>query len=136
MISDKTNILLVEDERIIAEYNSLVLQKHGYSVQCAFTGEDAVRIALSNNYISLILMDINLGEGINGIQAAEIISEERLIPILFLSHNIDLETVKRIEAFIPYGFLSKSSSESLLIISIITALRLFERYKNLVKQIA
>jgi len=69
MVSDKINILLVEDERIIAEYNSLVLQKHGYSVLCAFTGEDAVHIALSNNYISLILMDINLGKGITGLQA-------------------------------------------------------------------
>lgn len=135
MVSDKINILLVEDERIIAEYNSLVLQKHGYSVLCAFTGEDAVRIALSNNYISLILMDINLGKGITGLQAAEIISENKLVPILFLSNNIQLETVKGIEAFIPYGFLSKSSSKSLLIISIITALRLFERYKDLVKQI-
>lgn len=95
-----------------------------------------MRVALSDNDISLILMDIDLGKGINGIQAAEIISKEQLIPILFLSNKIELETVKRIEAFIPYGFLSKSSSESLLIISIITALRLFDMYKDLVKQIA
>ncbi len=126
--------LLVEDERIIAEYNSLVLHKYGYSVTCAFNGENAVEIALSDNDISLVLMDIDLGKGINGIRVAEIISTERLIPILFLSNRIELEEVLKIENFTPYGFISKNSSESFLVISIITALKLFDKHMDLYKK--
>ena len=79
------NILLVEDERIIAEYNSLILHKYGYSITCEFNDKNAIEITLSDNDISLILMYIDLGKGINGIEAAEIISKERMIPIVFFN---------------------------------------------------
>ncbi len=128
-------ILIVEDERITAMYNAYLLKKYGYKSICVHTGEDAIRIALSDNDISLILMDIDLGKGINGIHAAEKIYTERLLPIIFLSHNINLEEVKRIEAFIPYGFVSKSSNENILIISIITAMRIFDNYMGLLQKI-
>ncbi len=123
-------LLLVEDEAIIAENTSSILLKYGYRVTHTFNGDNAVEIALSDNDVSLILMDIDLGKGINGIEAAEIISKKRMIPIVFLSNSIELETIKKIENYIPYGFIPKSTSESFLIISIITALRLFYNYKE------
>ena len=45
-------IFLVEDERIFAENHSRVLEKHAYSVLCAFSGEDAARIVRSENDLS------------------------------------------------------------------------------------
>ena len=66
-------ILLVEDEVIIALAKKNILEKNNYEVKIAHTGEIAIEIFEQQNSIDLILMDIDLGNGIDGIQTAEII---------------------------------------------------------------
>ncbi|MFP4362523.1 MAG: hypothetical protein ACLFR1_01505 [Spirochaetia bacterium] len=58
MIS-KGKILLVEDEALIGMREHMELESYGYSVRHVFSGEEAVKAALSENADSdLILMDI------------------------------------------------------------------------------
>ena len=50
----------------------MTLRKYGYNVILASSGEKALQQIASKPEISLILMDINLGDGIDGTEAAEL----------------------------------------------------------------
>ena len=63
-------ILLVEDEIIIAMTSQLSLKKFGYEVIAAHSGEKAVETFTNDDSIDLVLMDIDLGKGIDGTEAA------------------------------------------------------------------
>ncbi len=79
-------ILVVEDERIVAEDIKMRLQKLGYAVPgVAFSGEEAVKKA-EEIHPDLVLMDIVLEKKMNGIEAASIISSRLNIPILLLKN--------------------------------------------------
>src|SRR5689334_23737329 len=66
-------ILIVEDEAIIALGIERQLKQMGYAVVgLAGSGEDGLRLALAHRP-DLVLMDIQLGHGIDGVQAADAI---------------------------------------------------------------
>lgn len=122
---DKT-ILLVEDEAIIAMTEAMILEKYGYKTITADTGEKAIEIVNITPDIDLVLMDINLGKGIDGTQAAEIILDRHTIPIIFLSSHTEREIVEKTEGITSYGYIVKNSGETVLIASMKMAFRLYE----------
>ena len=86
-VEKKKTILLVEDEAIIALAEQEDLENLEYRVLTVYSGADAIHAYKDNDEIDLILMDIDLGKGIDGVQTAEIILEHREIPIVFLSES-------------------------------------------------
>lgn len=119
------HILLVEDDRIIAATELKMLQKLGYTVTLVSSGNDAVKLMNSSaGEISLILMDIDLGHGMDGTDTAREILKSHDIPILFLSGVSDPETIERIDNVFSYGFVVKGSDISILDASIKMAFRL------------
>ncbi len=123
--SQKT-ILLVEDEILIAMSEKMALEKYRYSVITANSGEKAIETIKKIPEINLILMDIDLGKGIDGTQAAEIILRDRNIPVVFLSSHIEPEIVEKTEKITSYGYVVKNSSTTALDASIKMAFKLFE----------
>ena len=119
-------ILLVEDEVIVAMVEAKMLQRYGYRVVTAHSGEQAVETAAASPEIDLALMDIDLGKGMDGTQAAEIILKQREFPLIFLSSHTEREVVEKTEGITSYGYIVKNSNESVLIASIKMAFRLFE----------
>jgi len=102
-------ILLVEDEAIIAMEEAMILRTEGYEVIQAFSGEEAVLIAGRRNAsIDMILMDIDLGSGIDGTEAARQILEFCDIPIVFLSSHTEKEIVDKTEKITSYGYIVKN----------------------------
>ena len=67
-MSDAGNktILLVEDEAVTARVVNKALEKCGYKVIHVDSGEKAFELFENKSEIDLILMDINLGDGIDG----------------------------------------------------------------------
>jgi CheY-like chemotaxis protein len=65
----KRSILLVEDEAIIALAEKSGLEARGFSVRHVMSGEEAVRVALGPDAPELVLMDLDLGRGIDGTAA-------------------------------------------------------------------
>jgi len=122
-------ILLVEDEYLIAITEIKSLQNYGYDVTLVISGEDAINILRTKEF-DIILMDINLGSGINGTEAAEIILRKYNIPILFLSSHTEKEIVEMTEKITFYGYVVKSSSITVLDASIKMARKLFEEKKT------
>ncbi len=128
----KKTILLVEDEAITAMLEKKQLENMGYSVHHVSNGEDAIQSALNENY-SLILMDIDLGFGIDGTQAAEQILNRKDVPVVFLSSHTEPEIVEKTEKITSYGYVVKNSGIVVLDTSIKMALKLFNA-KTLNKQ--
>lgn len=121
-----STILLVEDESIIAMSEKATLERYGYQVHVVYTGEAAVEVALSDSSVSLVLMDIDLGSGIDGSIAAERILADRDVPIVFLSSHTEPQIVAKTEGITSYGYIVKDSGETVLIASIKMAFRLAE----------
>ncbi|HPM00810.1 MAG TPA: PAS domain S-box protein [Candidatus Cloacimonadota bacterium] len=122
----KKIILLVEDEQLLVLLEKKILEINGYDVIVAHTGEEAIDLVKQTHTINLILMDINLGDGISGTEAARIILSEYDIPLVFLSSHVEKEIVEKTEGITSYGYIVKNSGETVLIASIKMAFKLFE----------
>ncbi len=122
----KKTILLVEDEAILALSEKMALEQYGYTVTTMSTGEKAVEAVNSLPKIDLILMDIDLGNGIDGTQTAEMILRDHDIPIVFVSSHSEREIVEKTEKITSYGYVVKSSSITVLDASIKMAFKLFD----------
>jgi len=127
--STKT-LLLVEDEAIIAMSEKLQLEQYGYIVITVTTGEQAVSAVETMPEIDLVLMDINLGDGIDGTEAAKIILGNHDIPILFVSSHSEREIVEKTEKITSYGYVVKSSSITVLDVSIKMSFKLFDEKRS------
>jgi len=130
-------ILLVEDEAIIAVSEKKILSRYGFAIMTAGSGEEAIADCRKNPDIDLVLMDINLGPGMDGTEAASVILEEFDLPLIFLSSHSERDVVEKTEGITSYGYIVKNSGETVLIASIKMAFRLFELHKReLVKDAA
>ncbi len=121
------HILIVEDEAVIALQEAAQLKNAGYAVMHVFTGEEAVETMSSDSgRVDLILMDINLGRGMDGTEAAQTILGRFSVPILFLSSHDEPDVVLKTEQIAGYGYVVKSSEFAVLDASIKMAFKLFE----------
>lgn len=122
----RKRILLVEDEALIALAEKNSLEKYGYEVSVLGSGEEAVQAIAAGMDMDLVLMDIDLGSGMDGTQTAERILEMRSLPIVFLSSHTEPEIVERTERITSYGYVVKNSSITVLDASIKMAFKLYE----------
>lgn len=130
----KKNILLVEDEALIAMNEKLTLERNGFTVVNAYTGEEAVDAAVNGDF-DLILMDIDLGKDqMDGTEAAEKILSQIEIPIVFCTSHTEREIVQKVKGITGYGYIIKNTGEFVLIESINMALELFEAHSALQKE--
>lgn len=133
-LNDSRTILLVEDEAIIAFDEAGLLERNGYAVVIAHGGEEAVRRAVESAEVDMVLMDIDLGEGIDGTEAATRILERRDLPIVFLTSHSEREYVNRVKEISRYGYVLKSAGEFVLVEAITTAFELFSAQQSLARQ--
>lgn len=116
------SVLVVEDEGIIARDIQVTLEKMGYSVPAiAATADEAVAKAVELNP-DLILMDIILSNGPDGISAAERVHQQMQIPVVYLTAHSDSATLQKAKFTEPYGYIVKPVVERDLRISIEMAL--------------
>jgi len=127
-------ILLVEDEALIAMAEKRMLEHHGFAVLTAMSGEQAVSLVDSTAGLDLVLMDINLGSGIDGTEAALQILGKHDLPLVFLSSHTEREVVEKTEGITSYGYIVKNSGETVLIASIRMAFKLFEAQVRIQEQ--
>jgi PAS domain S-box-containing protein len=115
-------ILIVEDEGIEALDLQHRLTGLGYTApDIVSSGEEAV-IKAEETQPDLILMDIMLHGGMDGVTAAGRIHARFDIPVIFLTAYADDDTLRRAKATEPYGYLVKPFKEKDLHISIDMAL--------------
>jgi len=124
-------ILVVEDERIVAREIELSLGELGYDVVGrAASGAEAVAKA-GALMPDLVLMDVRMPGGMDGIEAAEAIQRDQPIPIVFLSAFSDADTLRRATETNPFGYLVKPFRPAELTCAIELALRKTETERSL-----
>ena len=105
------NILVVEDESIVAKDIQVCLRKLGYDVVGnVSSGEEAVLKAEEFD-LDLVMMDIMLKGEMSGIEAADIIRKKKSIPVIFLTAYTDRNTVDKAKETEPYGYIIKPIKE-------------------------
>jgi diguanylate cyclase (GGDEF)-like protein/PAS domain S-box-containing protein len=125
----KTQILVVEDEHIVAKDIQYRLQGLGYHIPAvASSGEEALQKA-EETRPDLVLMDIRLKGPMNGVEAAEELRRRFNIPVVYLTAYADDHTLHRAKVTEPFGYLLKPFEERELYTCIEVAL-----YKHQMEQ--
>ncbi|MEM6998818.1 MAG: response regulator [Pseudomonadota bacterium] len=106
-----SNILVVDDDKTTANVMQLYLESFGFKVPAiAHSGREGIELAKKLKP-DLVLMDIHLGRGIDGIDSAEAIMSKLDIPVVYVTAHNDEETFQRVQMSNPYGFINKPLRE-------------------------
>lgn len=116
-------VLIVEDEPLVAMEASASLEDLGFQVcATAFSAEDAIAQARARQP-DLVLMDLNLGRGPDGIQAAqEIRAIHPGIGLVFVTAYADAVNRSRMAELAPDGIVTKPYTEADLALAVKRAL--------------
>lgn len=124
-------ILIVEDESIVAKDIQTRLIKLGYDVSSVVSsGEEAISKAAEISP-DLVLMDIRIKGSMDGVEAARVIRTRFGFPVIFLTANIDDNTLARVKQTQPSSYLLKPFKERELYIAIEIALDKYIRERQL-----
>ena len=80
-------VLVVDDEKLIVKGIRFSLEQDGMEVDCAYDGEEALRLAKENPY-DMILLDIMLPK-MDGFEVCQQIREFSMVPIVMLTAKGD-----------------------------------------------
>ena len=115
-------VLIVEDESLVALSIRRSLESLGYQVTgTASNGEEAFAL-IASTAPDLILMDIRLKGGDDGIEIAERIQETHRIPVVYLTAHSDEKTLQRAKTTEPFGYIVKPFDEKALYSTVEVAL--------------
>jgi PAS domain S-box-containing protein len=129
----KEKILIVEDERIVAEEIRYILSSMGYTVTgVVSTGADAIRAA-GESLPDLVLMDIRLKGDMDGVEAAGTILKRYGIPAIYLTAFSDEATIQRAKLTRPLGYIIKPLDRIQVNSVIEVALYRYRREKTLIE---
>lgn len=118
----KVKLLIVEDEMIIASDMKMMLESVGYEVTgIARSAEKAVTL-LEETKPDLLLIDINLGKGMEGIELGRLMHEKYHLPFIFCTSYSDSRTVAEAKQVRPNGYLLKPFTKDDLYVAIEIAL--------------
>lgn len=94
-------VVIVDDEMMVAWSLETTVEDMGYQVAGIFRSADDVLAGLPTLSVDLVLMDINLGGGMDGVEAACRIKAAIDVPVIFISAYADLAVRRRIERTLP-----------------------------------
>ena len=107
MATEKINILIVEDESIVALDLATALHEDGYEViGIADQAEEATRL-FNQHAVDIVLMDIHLAGEKDGIETVVDLMKIRQTPVIYLTAFTDNVTVERVKHTYPFAFLVK-----------------------------
>src|SRR5436309_436948 len=121
-MSSTASVIIVEDEGVVALDLKRRLERMGYSVAAQASGGREAVEKVRETAPDLVLMDISLGEDLDGIEAGEIIRGRLHVPVVYLTAHSDRATLERAKATEPQGYVLKPFRDRELQIAIEMAL--------------
>ena len=104
---EKINILIVEDEPIVALDLAAALHQDGYEViGIADHAAEALQL-FSSQLVDIVLMDIHLVGPRDGIDTVTDMMKIRQTPVIYLTAFTDAATIHRVKQTFPSAFLTK-----------------------------
>lgn len=115
-------ILIVEDEPLIAADIAASIEEMDFvATGIAYSIETALE-ELKNNTPDIVLLDIQLNKGQEGIEIAQVINEKYGLPFIYLTSFSDKRTLQDAKTTEPYGYVVKPFNEAGLYAAIEIAL--------------
>jgi CheY-like chemotaxis protein len=105
--ASSAKVLIVEDERVVAEGLKDQLEDWGYQVcgSCG-SGERAIEL-MAEVRPDIVLMDIRLAGALTGVEAARQIWDQFQIPTVYITAHADAETLQQAKTTATYGYIVK-----------------------------
>jgi PAS domain S-box-containing protein len=103
----QTEILIVEDEGLIALDMQKRLEQAGYAVRPVVDNADDALRSVGECRPALVMMDIRLHGSVDGIEAADQIRRRFHVPVMFVTAQVDHETLDRARIAEPFGYVTK-----------------------------
>ena len=130
MSAPEKKILIVEDDRTTALIEKLYLEELGYQItKIVANGEQAIEMT-GKLKPDLVLMDIKLGKGMDGIDAGEVINKEFGIPVVLVTAYTDEALLERAMLTKFAGYINKPIREKDLLATIEIALSKIKKLPN------
>jgi len=107
----KPNIMVVEDEAVVAADIQDCLKRLGYTVTGLAKSADEAERRVNESQPDLILMDIRLNGPTDGVEAASRIRQHFDVPVVFLTAHADEATLHRAKLTAPFGYILKPFDE-------------------------
>jgi len=131
----QTRVVIADDESIIRMDLREMLTNLGYLV-VAETGDGISAVNTARELRpDLVIMDIKMPD-LDGIQAAKILTEERIAPVLLLTAFSQQELVEGAKEAGVVGYIVKPFRESELVPAIEVALARFREFKAIEKELS
>ncbi|CAL2077994.1 response regulator transcription factor [Tenacibaculum sp. 190524A02b] len=129
---DNVNILIIEDDSILANELKNVLEKNSYHVVGIATHYQEALTLFYQLPVDLVMIDIFLGENPEGITFAETISTvpNALKPFIFLTSSKDRQIFERAKLTKPFRYLLKPFNELEVLYAIEIAIEKFYEQPN------
>ena len=106
-----SRILVVEDEAVVALDIQERLSRLGHEVVATADSYVAALEQANALYPDLVLMDVALRDGPDGIEAAERLRSQLPVPVVFLTAFADAATLERAKRASPHGYIIKPFDE-------------------------
>ena len=119
---NKKRILIIDDEISIQHTLKGILEDEGFTAFTVSIAEDGIPL-IEEEKIDLVLLDIWLGENMDGITALEQIKHFYDIPVIMISGHASIETAVKATRKGAYDFIEKPLSYDKVILSISNGLR-------------
>lgn len=100
-------VLAVEDDEIHEERLRMILDKLGYNLIDVMNATNGFMAKVVATQPDVLLIDIDLGEAITGIDLAKKVNEIRDIPIVYLTCFTDHDTFSRAKKTMPEAYITK-----------------------------
>ena len=121
-------ILVVEDDRLIAELERDYLEASEYEVEMAMDGYDGLRLAKENDY-DLILLDVML-PGVSGFDICRELRKEKNLPIIMVTaKKTDVDKIRGLGLGAD-DYMIKPFSPTELVARVQAHIRIHERLLN------
>ncbi|MBL0050020.1 MAG: response regulator [Bacteroidetes bacterium] len=108
---NKTKIIVVEDEVIVAKDIQRTLVKLGYDVPATAASASQAFEKIEEHKPDVVFCDIKLKGDQDGIDIANRIFQQYDIPVIFLTSYVDKTTLDRAKLTQPYGYIIKPFNE-------------------------
>lgn len=115
-------ILIIDDEQSIRESLSGILEDEGFTPVSVASAEEGIEL-MASEVIDLILLDIWLGENMDGLTALGRIRKQFRIPVIMISGHGNIETAVKATREGAYDFIEKPLSYDKIILAISNGLR-------------
>ena len=132
-MENNIDILIIEDEALIAETISMQLEDFGYHIcEVCYTFEAALQAIEKADY-DLVITDINLGHGIDEKSGLTLMNHMKRIkkcPFIFLTAFSDRDTLKKAVSLYPSAYLVKPVSAANLFAAIQLAVENYQHTRS------